>query len=110
MKIYQGTLESNGTCSVKVHETETGFTTPLQHYVKHSPDGFSFGYAGSGPAELARCIVFDHFGVTPDSEADLPVSYQEFKFDLIATIPEDSATWEISEEDISNWVFGKIAA
>ena len=30
---------------------------PLPHHVKHSPTGFTWGYQGSGPAELARCIL-----------------------------------------------------
>lgn len=30
---------------------------PLAHHVKHSPDGFSWGYGGSGPSELARCLL-----------------------------------------------------
>lgn len=42
---------------------------PLPHIVKHSPTGFSWGYAGSGPSELARCLLIDHLGpgaVCPD--------------------------------------------
>lgn len=35
---------------------------PLPHHSKHSPSGFSWGYAGSGPAELARCLLIDHLG------------------------------------------------
>lgn len=34
----------------------------LPHHVKHSPTGFSWGYAGSGPAELARCLLIDALG------------------------------------------------
>jgi hypothetical protein len=36
---------------------------PLPHYLKHSPSGFSWGYEGSGPAELARCIVIAILGM-----------------------------------------------
>jgi uncharacterized protein DUF6166 len=36
---------------------------PLAHHVRHSPNGFSWGYAGSGPSELARCILLEHFGL-----------------------------------------------
>jgi len=35
---------------------------PLPHHRKHSPDGFSWGYFGSGPAELARCLLIDALG------------------------------------------------
>ncbi|NTY62141.1 DUF6166 domain-containing protein [Mycolicibacterium sphagni] len=34
----------------------------LPHYVKHSPTGFSWGYAGSGPADLARSLLIDALG------------------------------------------------
>jgi hypothetical protein len=34
----------------------------LRHYVKHSPTGFSWGYGGSGPADLARCLLIDALG------------------------------------------------
>lgn len=37
-------------------------THPLTHHVRHSPDGFSWGYAGSGPADLARCLLIDALG------------------------------------------------
>jgi len=35
---------------------------PLRHISKHSPTGFAWGYAGSGPAELARCLLIDALG------------------------------------------------
>jgi hypothetical protein len=30
---------------------------PLPHLIKHSPTGFAWGYGGSGPAELSRCVL-----------------------------------------------------
>jgi len=38
----------------------------LPHHVLHSPDGHSWGYGGSGPAELAKDILCDHLGGEPD--------------------------------------------
>jgi hypothetical protein len=35
---------------------------PLTHFVRHSPTGFGWGYGGSGPAELARCILLAVLG------------------------------------------------
>ena len=60
---------------------------PLPHDVRHSPTGFEWGYAGSGPAELARCILLYWFG--DDSKADVERFYQKFKFEFIATMPEE---------------------
>lgn len=34
----------------------------LEHHVRHSPDGFAWGYGGSGPADLARSILIDALG------------------------------------------------
>jgi len=36
--------------------------TPLPHHVKHSPTGYGWGYGGSGPAELARCLLMHALG------------------------------------------------
>lgn len=41
--------------------TDTGVDR-LRHHVRHSPTGFEWGYGGSGPAELARCILIDVLG------------------------------------------------
>lgn len=50
--------------------------------VNHSPDGFNWGYGGSGPAQLALAICLRLF----DDEG-LQV-YQRFKWKYIATLPQ----------------------
>lgn len=52
---------------------------PSQKYRNHSPDGFNWGYGGSGPAQLALAIMLKLTG-----KAD---GYQDFKFRIIATLP-----------------------
>ena len=52
---------------------------PSQKVWNHSPDGFNWGYSGSGPAQLALAIILKLTG-----KAD---GYQEFKFKTIAAIP-----------------------
>lgn len=84
---------------------------PLRHYPFHSPTGFEWGYSGSGPADLARCILLHHFGVTPTSRGkfyppaagELPVGYQAFKFDVIARLEPD-AQWALTSQQISGWI------
>lgn len=34
----------------------------LQHVVRHSPTGMTWGYGGSGPADLARSLLVDALG------------------------------------------------
>jgi hypothetical protein len=53
--------------------------------VNHSPTGFCWGYGGSGPAQLALAILMDHLG---DTERALAL-YQDFKWKVIARLPQD---------------------
>ena len=61
---------------------------PPQH-VRHSPTGYEWGYGGSGPADLALNILR---AFTSEEEADQ--LYQEFKWDVIASLPRVGGTIE----------------
>lgn len=52
---------------------------PSQMYWNHSPDGFNWGYNGSGPAQLALAIFLKLKGK--------PDGYPEFKSDVISKLP-----------------------
>ena len=71
-------------------------TTPLAHHVHHSPDGFAWGYHGSGPAELARCLLWDHLGEEPARSL-----YQDFKAEVVATWGDE---WEITSDAIQGFI------
>jgi hypothetical protein len=60
----------------------------------HSPTGFSWGYGGSGPAQLALAICIDCVGRHRALEV-----YQAFKWDVIAKLPGDR-DWELTETQI----------
>jgi hypothetical protein len=67
----------------------------------HSPDGFSWGYGGSGPAQLALAILLDYF----DGDAGQAQHYyQDFKFAKVAAWPADQG-WKITGEEIAEWIF-----
>lgn len=66
----------------------------------HSPTGFAWGYAGSGPAQLALAILLDYSG-TNIKFADM--YHQQFKFDVIANLPRDEA-WSINSDEIDDWI------
>ena len=70
----------------------------LEHHVLHSPDGFSWGYSGSGCAELARCILWEHLGFEPHAAL-----YQKFREDYIARFRIDQ-NWILSSEAIKAWL------
>jgi hypothetical protein len=52
---------------------------PSQKWHNHSPDGFNWGYEGSGPSQLALAIHLKLLGH--------PVGYQSLKRNLIAKLP-----------------------
>jgi hypothetical protein len=67
---------------------------PLRHLSRHSPDGFEWGYSGSGPADLARSIVGDLLRTTqPAAEQYLAV-----KTHLVAQVPRHGG--EITEQQV----------
>lgn len=50
----------------------------------HSPDGFNWGYAGSGPSQLALAICLEFF----DDNNKAAEVYQQFKNNVIAKLPQ----------------------
>jgi hypothetical protein len=70
----------------------------------HSPDGFEWGYGGSGPAQLALAILADVFA--PDEVAQR--HYQQFKFQVIAGLPHES--WTLTSQDVEAWLRAKAQA
>jgi hypothetical protein len=90
--MYVGTIINedgiNDTDRVVVN-SRTGKTLDLEASLKivnHSPTGFCWGYAGSGPAQLALAILLDHFNGDRARALSL---YQDFKFKVIARLPMD---------------------
>ena len=49
----------------------------------HSPDGFNWGYHGSGPSQLALAVMLELVG-----GAEAVSCYQDFKRRVIATLPQ----------------------
>lgn len=49
---------------------------------RHSPTGFSHGYGGSGPAQLALAILLECV-----SKKEALNNYQDFKWEVIAQLP-----------------------
>ena len=70
---------------------------PSQKLWNHSPDGFSWGYSGSGPAQLALALLYD---VTEDKEIAVRL-HQDFKREYVTAWGD---TWEITDFQIQSWV------
>lgn len=120
MKTYHGHAATE---TVTVRDLSTGEETPLTHYVRHSPDGFLWGYAGSGPAELARCLIIDALGTAawdderhragtlnpPRFEVYGPITdlveqtHQSYKERVISQLPRDQ-DWTLTQNSILTFV------
>jgi hypothetical protein len=61
----------------------------------HSPSGFEWGYAGSGPAQLALALLADALG----SDQTALRLHQPFKFKTIARLDRD-VPWRMTEGDV----------
>lgn len=80
--------------SIKIYKGDSGGRVtvdgdPLDKcldIVNHSPDGFSWGYSGSGPAQLSLAIMVSEYGKDIDKH---PVSYRELKEFLVSKMPSD---------------------
>lgn len=88
-------------CQVTVRLGEREY--PLPHIVYHSPAGFAWGYGGSGPADLARSILWDLCG---QKVAD--TYYQSFKRSWIAYIRETTEHIVVSADAVLYWLRKKV--
>lgn len=65
---------------------------PRNYIRDHSPDGFQWGYGGSGPAQLALAICCEVAGVPRGRRV-----YQDFKARIVASLPDH---WELTRADV----------
>lgn len=109
-KVYIGESTGAGPQKVMVNECSrikdvdsgelTSYELPLEPSLKlwnHSPDGFQWGYQGSGPAQLALAILLD---LTDDPNYSV-AAHQEFKRAIIATAGKK---FVITEPEIRDWM------
>lgn len=91
-------LRSDYPPEIKAWRTTAGPQTNVpQKFVWHSPDGFEWGYGGSGPADFALNILVLF--------VDAPTArflHQDFKFDFIAPMKQEGGT--IKAETILDWI------
>ena len=76
MKVYHGRRTEYG-CTVDVEEDDECYGLHPRHDLRsHSPDGFEWGYSGSGPAQLALALAADVLG----DDVKAQNIYQRLKF------------------------------
>lgn len=133
MKTYEG-YRLGDRAYVVVHDDIRNIprrTKPLYHLSLHSPEGFNWGYGGSGPADLALAILADHLNEKPDyyelregyfrfpDEELLSTTesigdiyerhriksyqyHQYFKADVISRLPKDR--WTLTDTEVAEWI------
>ena len=69
----------------------------------HSPDGFSFGYSGSGCAQLALALLL-HAGVNKDTAISM---HQLLKEEFVAHLPQSDFEAEVVIRQDGTWEIPK---
>lgn len=87
----------------------------VKHRLHHSPTGYSYGYGGSGPADLALSILD---AALPDEEATATIwnrkkvkatawiLHQQFRWEFVASWPRDGA--QITVGEVRRWAAEKL--
>ena len=70
-----------------------------QKVYNHSPDGFNWGYRGSGPAQLALAVMLE---LTDQDDTALRL-YQKFKAEVVANLNQDE-DFELEVDDVKEWI------
>lgn len=100
MKTYSGRRYDADRRSLRtsVMIVEDGALRPLPprlDLINHSPTGLEWGYAGSGPAQLALALLADALG----HDATATALHHAYKFDVIAQLPQD-APWQLTRDQV----------
>ena len=91
---YRAFREGNR-CTVSIFDgIKTTALPQRQGLINHSPDGFGWGYGGSGPSQLALAMCADALG---DDREAVRV-YQAFKNAFVALQTGDE--WEVSAAEV----------
>lgn len=99
-----------GKCHVFFVPGETGVperVDPRNDLWNHSPDGFEWGYAGSGPCQTALGVLAHYLGASgqlqlPDSSTDrrAVALRMAFKNSVVGLLPQE---WALSVEAVNEW-------
>lgn len=98
LKGYRPEMAHGGSCKVWLNDKALSHAKSLKH-VSHSPDGFNWGYGGSGPAQLAYAICHELYGKDIARRV-----YQDFKWRFLVAIEDDSfdLTLDLAEFNASH--------
>jgi hypothetical protein len=96
-RVYIG-MRPDGPGSAKVFIEHGSPLNPRFDLRRHSPDGFEWGYYGSGPAQLALALLCDATG----DDAVAQQQYQPFKVAVVALLKDDR--WRMTAGEIQDFI------
>jgi hypothetical protein len=95
---FVGVRLADGLCEV----TADGLPLPERQDLRnHSPDGFEWGYGGSGPAQLALAML----ALVAGDELALAY-YQAFKHEVVSWLPREG--WTIEGHMVGSWLLDRM--
>lgn len=101
--LYAGFRDQRGN-AVVTRDGQPLALGPSTKLWNHSPDGYEWGYAGSGPAQLALALLLDATG-----NKELAVGlHQKYKFAKIGGL-DRNRNWIILRSEIVAWVKDQLA-
>lgn len=93
-----------GPLDVVLYRTAEGrAVATLDHIIKHSPTGIEWGYAGSGPADLALSILARVAGMDVAGR-----HYHAFLHEVVSALPYDGGL--VQAADVQVWLAAQLAA
>ena len=90
VKLYEG-IRSYGEVFVKVNGLALDPRFDLRF---HSPNGFEWGYGGSGPAQLSLALLADHL----QNDEQALALHQDFKRAVVSGLARER--WSLTTNDI----------
>ena len=103
IKQFHGSRTAPGHVIVLIIYTDHPPRQLPNHAHDRSPDGFEWGYGGSGPFALAKSILYE---INPEYTAHQWL-IESFKWNIIAAISDDE--WTLTIEQIENFIARKTA-
>jgi hypothetical protein len=101
--IYRG--YRNTSLGAQVDRSDEKKLDPRWDLRNHSPDGFEWGYGGSGPSQLALAIIADtlrdRMPNKPEADRMTMMVYQDFKWHVIQGLAYN--TWQLAQDAVFNW-------
>lgn len=96
MNTYKGSYDTENWYQVTKNDKPFDHQPSLK-VRNHSPDGFAWGYGGSGPAQLALAILLEE-----TNRRAAEALYQQFKAEVIAALSKDN--WSLTSDDVRDWL------